>query len=345
LKLQLETRRFNLSELKGIRASKNPLRGLSRAYILPEISGLLMTDPAEHVVHRMVLEALPLGVYVVNRDGKIILWSAGAEQLSGYLRQDVLGRLREEELWEGSATETTAPQEQHASPIGAMPDGRPVAAQLSLRTKNGRFVQVELKSVPLCDDSGRILGAAKIFHPLCVPEAGARRQDKLGAFGALDPLTGLLNHSMIQAHLKESLSLHSLYPVPFSVLCYSIDDLPKLRERNGQAAVDATLRTVARTMENGLHQTDFVGHWRDEEFLAILPECGESDVMKVGERLRKLVQRAGVEWWGDTLYATVSIGATIARDSDTVGSLVGRAEEALCKCAKEGGNRVVVISA
>jgi chemotaxis protein MotB len=30
----------------------------------------------------------------VNRQGKIILWSAGAEHITGHLRQDVLGRLR-----------------------------------------------------------------------------------------------------------------------------------------------------------------------------------------------------------------------------------------------------------
>jgi diguanylate cyclase (GGDEF)-like protein/PAS domain S-box-containing protein len=303
-----------------------------------------MTDPDQHAIPRMVLEALPLGVYAVDREGKIILWSAGAEQLSGYLRQDVLGRLREEEMWAESEGQNGASPEEQSSPVGVMREARPAKAHLSLRTKSGRFVQAELESVPLRDDSGRVLGAAKVFRPVYGPDAGQRRQDKLGAFGALDALTGLLNRSMIQAHLKESLSLHALYPVPFSVFCYSVDGLAKLRERYGQAAVDATLRSVAQTIENGLHATDFVGRWLGEEFLAILPECGEGDAMKVGERLRKLVQRAGVSWWGDTLHATISIGATIAHDNDTVSSLVGRAEEALRKSSNAGGNRVVVVS-
>jgi diguanylate cyclase (GGDEF)-like protein/PAS domain S-box-containing protein len=304
-----------------------------------------MQDSGEQLIHRMVLEALPLGVYAVNREGKIVLWSAGAEQLSGYLRQDVLGRLREEELWEENEGENSAPPEGQPSPVGVMRDPRPAKGHFSLRTKSGRFVQMELESVPLRDDLGKILGAAKIFQPLCGPDMGQRRQDKLGAFGALDALTGLLNHSMIQAHLKESLSLHALYPVPFSVICFCVDGLPKMRERYGQAAVDAMLRMVARTIENGLHATDFVGRWLGEEFLAILPECGENDVMKVGERLRKLVQRTGVSWWGDTLHSTVSIGATIVHDNDTVSALVRRAEDALRESSEAGGNRVAVINA
>jgi diguanylate cyclase (GGDEF)-like protein/PAS domain S-box-containing protein len=299
-----------------------------------------MTDPSGQIDHRMVLEALPLAVYVVNREGKIILWSAGAEQVTGYLRQDVLGRMREEELWE----QPPGAQEQQLSPLGAQREGHPAGALLSLRSKSGRFIPVELQSVPLRDDMGKVLGTAKVFQPVCGTESAAPRQQKLAAFGALDGLTGLLNHSMIQAHLHESLSLYALYPVPFSVLFYSVDNLPNLRDRYGQAAVDAILRIVAQTIENGLHQTDFVGRWLEDEFLVILPECGEDDVLKVGERLKRLVQHAGLRWWGDVLYVTVSIGATIVHDNDTVSSIVSRAEEALRESHGAGGNRVVVIS-
>ena len=64
----------------------------------------------------------------------------------------------------------------------------------------------------------------------------------------MDTLTGVLNHAMIQAHLREQLSLFAVYPVPFAVLSIAIDDLAKLRERFGQAAVDAATRVVAQTM-------------------------------------------------------------------------------------------------
>jgi diguanylate cyclase (GGDEF)-like protein len=187
--------------------------------------------------------------------------------------------------------------------------------------------------------------AAEIFEALTPQAQGERRQSKLGAYGCLDGLTGLLNHSMIQAHLKENLSLHLVYPIPFCVMCFAIDQLPELRKRYGQAGVDAALRAVAQTLENGLRPTDFLGRWMENEFLGILPECNESDVIKVGDRLGRLVRNSGVPWWGDKMRVTVSMGATAALDNDTVGSIVSRAERALKECTDAGGNRVVMVTA
>jgi diguanylate cyclase (GGDEF)-like protein/PAS domain S-box-containing protein len=303
-----------------------------------------MTDLSEQFDHRMILEALPLGVYVVNREGKIVVWSAGAEHVTGYLRQDVLGRLREAELLEQGESGDEIRQEEAELASKSLREGSAVALQLSLRSKSGHSIPVQLQSVPLRNDLGTLLGAAKVFQPISAAAIGNRRQNKLAAYGCLDALTGALNHSLIQAHVKESLDLYALYPVPFCVMCFAIDDLAKLRERYGQAAVDAALRVVSQTIENALRPADFLGRWLEQEFLAILMECGENDVVKVGQRLSKMVRHAAVSWWGDTFHVGISIGATTARDNDSVGSLVSRAEQALRESSAAGGNSVVIVN-
>ena len=303
-----------------------------------------MTDSSEQFDHRMILEALPLGVYVVNREGKIMLWSAGAERVTGYLRQDVLGRLREAELLEQGDGGDKLPQDGPERGSRSLREGLAAAVQLSLRSKNGHSIPVQFQSVPLRDDHGAFVGAVKIFHPISAAATGNRRENRLAAYGCLDPVTGALNHSLIQAHVKESLDLYALYPVPFCVMCFAIDDLPKLRERYGQAAVDAAQRVVSQTIENALRPADFLGRWLEQEFLAVLPECGENDAAKVGQRLSKMVQHAAVSWWGDTFHVGISIGATSAQDHDTVSALVSRAEQALQESRAAGGNRVVVVS-
>lgn len=303
-----------------------------------------MTDLSEQFDHRMILEALPMGVYVVNREGKIVVWSAGAEHVTGYLRQDVLGRLREAELLEQGDSGDNLQQEEAELPSKSLREGHAVAVQLSLRSKSGHSIPVRLQSVPLRNDLGTLLGAAKVFQPISGAALGNRRQNKLAAYGCLDALTGALNHSLIQAHVKESLDLHALYPVPFCVMCFAIDDLAKLRERYGQAGVDAALRVVSQTIESALRPADFLGRWLEQEFLAILMECGENDVVKVGQRLSKMVRHAAVSWWGDTFHVGISIGATTARDNDSVGSVVSRAEQALRESSAAGGNRVVVVN-
>jgi len=42
----------------------------------------MMQDPE---IFRTVLESLPIGVYMVDRDLKVIFWNRGAERISGYL--------------------------------------------------------------------------------------------------------------------------------------------------------------------------------------------------------------------------------------------------------------------
>lgn len=41
---------------------------------------------------QQVLECLPTGVFAADREGKVTFWNAGAERITGYLKQDVLGR-------------------------------------------------------------------------------------------------------------------------------------------------------------------------------------------------------------------------------------------------------------
>ena len=296
----------------------------------------------ESDLHRLILENLPVGVYVVDREGKIQCWNAGMERITGYLRQEALGRLSEDRFLEHTDAESNPLTGTSIPLLETMREGRPVTKRVSLRNKNGHFFAVKLRTVPLRDERGSIQGAVEILEELVSTSKLDRRQSKLAAYGCLDALTGVLNHGMIQAHLQGQLGLYAEHAVPFCVMCLAIDDFVQLRERYGQAAADAALRVAGQTLENSLRPTDFIGRWRENLFLAILVECSESDVARVGQRLQKMVGHAGVSWWGDMLHVTISIGATPAHDQDSVESIAHRAEEALKRCSAEGKSQLVV---
>jgi diguanylate cyclase (GGDEF)-like protein/PAS domain S-box-containing protein len=303
-----------------------------------------MAELGSQELYRMVLDSLPVAVCAVDREGKVILWTDGAERVTGYLRQDVLGRLCTEAFLEHADADNN-PMEGNALPlVESMRDGKCVTMRASLRKKSGQSVGVHVRTVPLRGDDGRMKGAAELFEEMIKRVPTDRRHNKLAVAGCVDQLTGILNHSMILAHLQEALGLHKVYPVPFCTLCISIDGVAKIRERFGQAAVDATLHVVAQTLESALRPTDFLGRWLEQEFLMILPECSGNDVAKVGDRLRKMAQRAHVSWWGDTWGVTISIGATPVQDMDTVGGVVSRAEEGMRKSNDGGGNQIVVVT-
>ena len=232
-----------------------------------------MTSPPDSMICQQVLECLPTGVFAVDREGKINFWNAGAERITGYLKQEVLGRVCSDGFLEHSEGENNTLTGNAAPVLATLREGRGMAMQASLKSKSGHSIPVRLQTIPLRnDDGGTILGAVEILDPTSSTARQNRRQSKLGAAGCLDTLTGVLNHAMVQAHLREQISLFAVYPVPFVVLCKAIDDLAKLRERFGQAAVDAATRVIAQTLENGLRPTDYLGRWLEQEFLIILTE-------------------------------------------------------------------------
>ncbi len=297
----------------------------------------------EGELYRLILENLPVGVYMVDRVGKIQFWNAGMERITGYLRQEVMGHHCEAGFLEHTDAENNPLAGASVPLLETMREARPVVARASLLHKKGHFLSVRLRTTPLRDEHGSIQGAVEILEEMGSGAKLDRRATKLAAFGCIDGLTGLRNRGMIEAHIREQLGLYAVHPVPFCIACFAIDDLEQLRERYGQAAVDAALRVVGQTLENCLRPTDLIGRWQENVFLAILPECNGNDVLQVGERLQKMVQHAGDSWWGDMLHVTISAGATPAHGNDSVVSIVQRAEEALKTCSEMGRGQLAVI--
>src|SRR5258706_10119771 len=57
------------------------------------MSSNLLDNPK---LFRHVVEDLPVGIYIVDRERRIRFWNRGAEHLTGHLAHDVVGRVLED---------------------------------------------------------------------------------------------------------------------------------------------------------------------------------------------------------------------------------------------------------
>jgi diguanylate cyclase (GGDEF)-like protein/PAS domain S-box-containing protein len=301
---------------------------------MPEIAGIDL--------FRSVLESLHTAVYIVDHDGKILFWNEGAERITGYLRQNVIGRnFSSNFLGECDADENELSGA--LAPIAiAIREGKQVGMQVSLRHKTGHRIPVQLWTTPIRDDHGLVVAAAETFDEAIAVSEWDRRQPKLAAYGCLDQVSGVLTHGMIQARLRENVGTFSQHPIPFSILCMEIDNWEQIQARDGPAAIASILRTVGHTLENSLRPTDFLGRWQDNQFLALLNECNDAEIGRAAERLKRTVSTSKIEWWGDPLPVTMSVGGSTVQTGDTAESLVLRAEEALNESKTYGGNSVTI---
>ncbi len=111
--------------------------------------------------YRWILESLPVAVFAVDREGKILFWNEGAERITGHLRQDALGRNCKDGFME-HADATNNPLEGDSIPLmETLREGHTQNTRASVRTKSGHFVAVKLQTLPFRNEQGSLLGRGR----------------------------------------------------------------------------------------------------------------------------------------------------------------------------------------
>ncbi len=177
---------------------------------------------------RSILDNLHVAVYVVDREGKILFWNDGAERITGYLRQDVIGRMHTDNFLGETDGEDNELSGALAPTTTAMREGKPTQALVSMRHKSGHRIPVQLWAFPVRNSDGVIIGAAESFEESIALAEWDRRQTKLATYGCIDEASGVLNHGVTQSHIGENIRLFEEHHVPFSILCMEMDHLDKV---------------------------------------------------------------------------------------------------------------------
>ena len=122
-----------------------------------------MPDLQDPELFRTVLDSLQTGVFVADRNGKILFWNQGAERLTGHKRHEVVGRLCRDNI-------LVQCNDQGCIACGAscpisrtLREGKPQEAKIQLRHKDGHPVHVLMRIAPIRDSHGSIIGIAESF--------------------------------------------------------------------------------------------------------------------------------------------------------------------------------------
>jgi diguanylate cyclase (GGDEF)-like protein/PAS domain S-box-containing protein len=300
-----------------------------------------LNDPE---IYQTVLDSLETGVYIVDRNRRIRFWNGGAEQITGYLRQDVVGRFLRDHLLT-TIDEAKDLDSDTSDPINLVfRDGKSSIMDVSILHKNGYRVPVVLHTNPIRNSRGAVVGAAESFEKNRSASDWTRRQAGFADFGCLDAVTGVAAQSFMETQLRENLITFVEHSIPFGILMVQIDHMDQLRASRGPGVVPTILRIIAQSVENCLRPTDLVGCWGENQFIAILLECRETEVALVGERVRRMIGQSEIEWWGDRFSVTSPVGGAGCRAGDSAELLVARADASLKESVERGGNCVTVLA-
>lgn len=157
----------------------------------------------------------------------------------------------------------------------------------------------------------------------------------------LDALTGTMNRRSIDQWLARHFARRS-GERRLSLLFVDIDYFKRINDLHGHACGDHCLRVVAAALRAALRPQDVLGRYGGEEFIALLPDCDVATARGTAERLRLAVEDCAVEWQGNRLRLSVSIGVATRDPGEQAAELLDRADRALYVAKREGRNRVSV---
>ncbi len=163
-----------------------------------------------------------------------------------------------------------------------------------------------------------------------------RQRARFKRLSATDTLTGLANRSVLIPALERELERLSRYDQRSSVLMLDIDNFKSINDRFGHAQGDAVLASLAGLLSSSVRSTDVVGRWGGEEFLVILSSTDAPSAFQTAEKLRSIVAASCL---GSGFPITVSVGVAESRTSDSVDSLIARADYCMYEAKKAGKNR------
>ena len=123
-----------------------------------------------------------------------------------------------------------------------------------------------------------------------------------------------------------------------SILLIDIDHFKVINDSFGHQAGDRVLVQFVSGVSTLLRRADVIGRLGGEEFVVLLPETPTEVARAVAERIRAKVRELDSPG-----QFTVSIGvATNLPDTDSVDSLMARADRAMYKAKEQGRDQVVL---
>ena len=265
-------------------------------------------------------------VLSTDTEARITCMNRAAEVLTGFNRQDAIGRALEEVFQVVDMT-TRVARANLARQV--MASGRTVALHNSafLVTRDGHELAIEDSATPLRNEQGEVRGALVVFHDARYSSETTARMTYLAQH---DPLTGLLNRHAFAERFDQAAALAQRHRKKMVMLFIDLDNFKQMNDSLGHTKGDAILKTLGRQLLGCVRATDHVCRHGGDEFVVLLsdiehPEQAFLVVDKVRAADIELLQ-----FDDQRISLELSIGVSIYPDNgETLEQLLPHADAAM----------------
>jgi diguanylate cyclase (GGDEF)-like protein len=168
--------------------------------------------------------------------------------------------------------------------------------------------------------------------------------DRLQTTSITDSLTQVKNRHYFDQKLPAEYRRSYREKSWIALVIIDIDHFKLFNDNHGHQAGDLVLQIVASTIQDVVKRpSDAVTRYGGEEFTVILPNTPPEGAYQVAERIRTTIEALEVEWRGQSLSVTASLGLACCIPSHHEGEsmLLKQADDFLYVAKDHGRNQVI----
>ncbi len=307
-------------------------------------------------LHDSIFENAPLSMIATDRDGLITAMNAAAERLSGYSREELVGKASMTILHDEKELEERSADLEPGTTATTAQDGFDVlTGKLWNRSKNnfeeefkeetewtyvrrdGTRLPVNLAVRAATSEAGEVSGYVGIAVDITERKEMLARVTHLATH---DHLTKLAGRALLQENTAQAVERARRYGTRVAAFLIDIDQLKRINDSLGHSNGDKVLVEVAERLKRAVRSSDTVARVGGDEFVVVMPDIMSiHDVEQCGQNLVQWITPS-ISVDEHEVHVTASIGACIYPDfaSDSK-HLLKRADAAMYAAKEDGRNQ------
>ena len=298
-----------------------------------------------------VFQNAPFSIVATDTNGLITAMNVAAEKLTGYSREELVGKApltvlhdERELLGKALSIDPAATLEKFGFAVltAGVAEGEMEEQEWTLIRRDGARTPINLAMRAVTMDTGEVSGFVSIAFDIT-----ERRQmlDYVTHLATHDQLTGLVGRALLQDKTVQAVELARRYGTKVAVFVIDLDHFKRINDSLGHAAGDQLLIEAARRLSRSVRSTDVVARVGGDEFVVVMPDI--TSVEDVEQCAANLVARLAPEISIEEhlVQLTASVGVCIYPDfAADAKHLLKRADSAMYAAKENGRNQHQIFS-
>ncbi|WP_417792786.1 EAL domain-containing protein [Terasakiella pusilla] len=208
--------------------------------------------------------------------------------------------------------------------------------ELVNKRKDGSLYWEKATIAPVVDRYNQTTGFIAVKDDVSIIK---QQEEQLLHQAYYDGLTDLPNRVLAYDRLEQGLRSYRRGKKPVGVIFIDLDDFKKVNDTLGHQVGDAVLIEAGKRLTTCVRETDTVGRQGGDEFLIILPDLEDTDVL--AQIAEKIIDAFKVPFFhvGMDIHIGTSIGIAVSpTDGEDASTLMRNADLAMYKSKEAGKN-------